>query len=473
MDLLNRSAAQMADGIRFGLFSGVQLIEASLARAAEVQAELNAFTIIDNTGALLAASNVDRMVAEGKPLPSLAGVPIVIKDLTPTKGMPTTLGSLTTGDGETHEDAIIVQRLRQAGSIIVAKSTTSEFAYSSFTRSKRFGITRNPWNVNRTPGGSSGGSAVAVATRVVPFAEGTDMGGSIRSPAAACGVVGFKPSLGRIPMTILPTPIDTISHFGPLAYSVEDAVAFVATTSGPSDLDLLSQMTPFQIGKCKLVGLKGLRFAFSLDLGYCAVSSDVEVVIRDAVARVREQGAIVDEIDIRWTRDVMDQWLLKWAAFLGLFPSGRPLESRKLMDPALARLIERGEVVTAASLKRTELLQSGMASDMAQIFGRYDAFLCPTNAITAPVAEASDSDFEGTVADGYMRAFDMTHPFNLVPTYPVISLPVGLAADGLPVGIQVVGRRYGDERLLSLAAGMEKIFARCPLSWTGASNLTT
>ena len=459
MGLLDRSAADMAAGIRAGDFRAVDLIEASLRRAEVVQERCNAFTCIDHDGALTAAAVVDRNQAAGRSSP-LAGVPVIIKDMTPTAGLPTTLGSWTTGDGRTDEDALIVSRLRSSGAIVVAKSTTSEFAFSSFTRSLRYGATRNPWRPDRATGGSSGGSAVAVAPRVAPFAEGPDMGGSIRSPAGACGTVGVKPSLGRIPMTILPTPIDTMSHFGPLARDVASATAFIHVTAGPSDLDLLSQVTPFDAAACGAARLAGLRFAVSMDLGYCAVSAIVRDSVEGALEALRSAGAEVVPVDIAWTRAAMDQWLRKWGAFLSLFPTGHGVENHERMDPALVDLIAGAERLTAGDLKRTELLQTDMARDMAAVFATFDALLCPTNAITAPMLDATDAEFEATLPGGRMRAFDMTHPFSLLASYPALSLPIGLASDGLPVGLQVIGPRYRDERLLSIAAGMEAAIGR-------------
>ena len=461
-NLLNLSATAMASAVRAGTVRAVDLVGASLVRAAAVQDRFNAFTVIDRDGAIAAAKTIDARRAAGEPLPPLAGVPIVVKDMTPTAGLPTTLGSWTTGESSSEDDALIVARLRAAGAVVVAKSTTSEFAFSSFTRSRRYGVTRNPWNPERTTGGSSGGSAVAVATRVVPLAEGTDMGGSVRSPAGACGTVGLKPSLGRIPMTILPTPIDTLSHFGPLSSDVAGAVAFLAATAGPSDFDLLSQVAPFDADACAPASLSSLRFAWSLDLGYCAVSEQVRSRLETALDALRAGGAEVVTVPVAWTRAVMDLWLRKWGAFLSLFPSGHGADNRARMDPSLVTLIEGAEALTAGDLKRTELLQADMAADMAAIFARFNAFLCPTNAITAPPAGADDADYEVTLPDGRMRAFDMTHPFNLLPTYPAISLPAGLAADGLPVGLQVVGPRYRDERLLAIAAAVEAALEPMP-----------
>ncbi len=460
------SVASLARGVRDGERTAADIVAAALERAHAVQTALNAFTVIDEAGALRAARAVDERRARGDRLPPLAGVPVVIKDMTPTAGLPTTLGSWTTGDGTGGEDALIVARLRAAGAVVVAKTTTPEFAHSSMTSSPRYGITRNPWDASRTCGGSSGGSAVAVTTGVVPFAEGTDMGGSVRIPAGACGTVGFKPSLGRIPMTILPTPIDTISHFGPLAASVADAVAFTVATAGPSDLDLLSQVHPFDAAACAPASLEGVRLAYSADLGYCAVSAPVRECMDAALARLRDAGAIATEVRLPWTREVLDAWLRKWGVLLAMFPSGRGEANRARMDPALVELIERGERTSAVELKRTELVQAAMAADLADVMDGHDALVCPTNATEAPPVDTPETDFERTDADGRLTTFDMAHPFNMLPTYPAISLPAGLTPAGLPVGLQIVGPRYRDERLLALAGGVERVLGTmCPPAW--------
>lgn len=461
-----RGAAALARAVRDGRRTAESIAGDALDRAHAVQGACNAFTAIDAPGATAAARAIDAARARGETLGPLAGVPVVIKDMTPTAGLPTTLGSWTTGegvDGPTGgEDAVVVARLRAAGAVVIAKSTTPELAHSSLTASPRYGITRNPHDRSRTSGGSSGGSAVAVATGVVPFAEGTDMGGSVRIPAGACGTVGFKPSLGRIPMTILPTPIDTISHFGPLAASVADAVAFVAATAGPSDLDLLSQPTRFDAAACAPASLRGLRLAHSPDLGYCAVSDAVRTSIESALDALRAAGAEVREVRLPWTRDVLDAWLAKWGVLLATLAGDGSARPRERMDPALVRLIEAGERLGAVELKRTELRQRAMAADLAAVFADHDALVCPTNATEAPPVEASDDDFEAVDADGRLLTFDMAHAFNMVPTHPAISLPVDPAPSGLPVGLQVVGPRYADERLLAVAWALEGVLGVAP-----------
>jgi Asp-tRNA(Asn)/Glu-tRNA(Gln) amidotransferase A subunit family amidase len=446
-----------AHDIRRAILAGETSCEAvvveALDRAKSVQQSLNAFTIILDEEALETARRLDRQDKAEAGL--LHGVPVAIKDMTPSKGHPTTLGSLTTGEGITDHDAVIVARLKAEGAIVIGKTTTPEFAFSSFTRSRRYGVTRNPWNLERTPGGSSGGSAVAVATGVVPLAEGTDMGGSVRIPAGACGVVGFKPSLGRIPMTILPTGLDTISHFGPLAASVADAALFVAATAGQHPADLLSLPGEFHLSETKPAGLAGVRFALSRDLGYCEVQSEVSDALQRTADELAQNGAEIVEISLPWTRAVYDEWAKPWNVLLASFPTAQSDEQLALMDPDLADWIRRSRALSGADLMRVDMLRKQMSLQLAEVFATCDALLCPTNAVEAPPAEARDADYEVDTPEGKFRAFDMAHAFNMVPALPVLSLPIGLTSSGLPIGMQIAGRPHANERLLALAGAIE------------------
>jgi len=452
---LDLPATEIAGGIRAGRFTAEIVVAESIRRAKAVSPLLNPFAVIREEQALDAARKADQAVSRGEATGPLHGVPFAAKDLTPTKGDLTTLGSWTREDWIPRETALCIRRLEEAGAILMGKTTSPEFAFSSFTNSPRWGITRNPWNPERTSGGSSGGSAVAVATGVVPFAEGTDMGGSVRIPSAFCGTVGLKPSLGRIPMTILPSVFDNISHFGPLARTVGDAIAFMEATCGPSDEDISSLPVRFVSPVAHGGSLEGKRFAFSMDLGYYHVEPQVRKVIRDAVAELRLAGAIVDEVPMHWTRAVNDEWFDLWCVFMSAF-FGETIERyRRDMDAAVVAMIERGLEMNATAYKRVELLRTAMWRDMAKLFESYDALLCPTCAITAPPVHETDDDYVATLADGRFKGLDITCPFNMLPQLPALSLPVGLAADGLPVGLQIVGRRFGDEHVLSHGAALE------------------
>lgn len=454
---LDLSATQIAAGIRTGLFSAEAIMAESIRRAKAIAGPLNPFVLIREEQALAAAGAADRAVAGGARLGPLHGVPFAAKDLTPTAGDLTTLGSWSSQDWVPTQTALCIRRLERAGAILMAKTTTPEFAHSSMTASPRWGVTRNPWNPERSSGGSSGGSAVAVACGVVPFAEGTDMGGSVRIPAAFCGIVGLKPSLGRIPMTILPSVFDNISHFGPMARRVGDAAAFLAAAAGPSDEDISSLPLEFRLSDAAAATLKNRRFALSLDLGYYSVQPQVEVVVRRAVDVLRAAGAVVEEVPLSWTRAVNDMWFDLWCVFMAAFFGNEVERWRDDMDPAVVAMIERANAMGATGYKRVELLRTAMWRDLAVLFERYEALLCPTCAVTAPLAGETDDDYTDTLPDGRYAGLDMTCPFNMLPQLPALSLPAGLAADGLPVGLQIVGRRFADEQVLAVAAALEAV----------------
>lgn len=457
--LLDGSALELAHAIQGGRVTAEAVIKLSLDRAHDLKDRLNCFTLLRDDQALTAARRLDHAISRGQKPGILAGVPFAAKDMTPTAGDLTTLGSWSSGDWVPEQSALVVRRLEAAGAILIGKTTTPEFAASSMCASPRWGATGNPFDPGRSSGGSSGGSAVAVAGRAVPFAEGTDMGGSVRIPAAFCGVVGVKPSLGRIPMTILPSQFDSLSHFGPLARSVSDAITFLDCTAGASDEDIFSLPLDFDVERARRGAaqgfLTGKRFALCVDLGIFSVQPEVEVVVRRAATRLQAAGAVVEEVSLPWTRAVVDQWVEMWAVFMSGYFGDRLAVCRERMDPYVVGLIEQGFALDATRYKRIELLRTLMWRDLVSLFTDYDCLLSATCAIVAPPLGLSDNDFLGTATDGKLAGLDMTCPFNMVPHCPALSLPAGLTPEGLPVGLQMVGNRYQDEDLLALALACE------------------
>jgi Asp-tRNA(Asn)/Glu-tRNA(Gln) amidotransferase A subunit family amidase len=460
-DLLLAPATYQAELIRTGRLSPVELMWATLERIAEVQPRLNAFSAIYEEDALAAAQRAERAVLAGDPIGPLHGLPIAIKDFTPIRGKITTRGSYAFAHWVPEEDPVIVERLLSAGAIVVGKTTTSELAYSSFTSTRLFGVTRNPWRQERTAGGSSGGSAVAVATGCAALAEGSDMGGSVRIPASFCGVVGLKPSLGRIPMDILPTSFDSISHFGPLARSVDDAALFLRVTQGPDDRDIQSLSPGLEVPIPVPRSVRGLRIALSVDLGYYDVDNDVEESVRRAAGRLAEGGAILQEISLDWSREINDAWLQYWGVFLAASFGDALSAYREQMDPPLVALMERGLAMGAVTFKRIEEVRTRQWRTLARLFSRYDALVCPTMARPAPPVSMTDSDFDFDDDRGRYVGLDMTCPFNLVGQCPAISIPCGNTVDDLPIGLQIVGRRFDDLTVLRL--GAELLPGVCPL----------
>ena len=452
-----RSAAELARQIARGERSSLDVVDAAFERIATVQGTLNPFCFLYEAEARDLAREADAVAAAGAALPPLHGVPVAIKDFTPLAGKRTTRGSYAFEHWVPDSDPVIVQRLRAAGAIIIARTTTPEFAFSSFTESPLWGITRNPWNPARTPGGSSGGSAVAVATGCVPLAEGTDMGGSVRIPAALCGVVGLKPSLGRIPMDILPTAFDSISHFGPLARTVEDAALFLSLTQGAHDADIRSLGDSPEYASLRPVSLVGKRIALSVDLGFYAVDREVEANTRSAADMLGELGAQVEEIDLGWSRQVVDAWFAYWGVFLAASFGGLREEHGSRMDPDVLRLMAEGDRMSAVEFKRLEFVFTEQWRVLAAAFERFDALICPTMALPAPEVGRDDSDFDWEDASGRYHGLDMTCPFNNVAPCPALSVPSGFTRDGLPTGLQIVGRRHHDRGVLEIGAALEPL----------------
>ena len=455
-DLLLQPAVELARLIRAGELSPVDLVDASLRRIDDVNPRLNAFCAVYAEEARADARRAEQAATSGSPLGALHGLPIAIKDFTPLRAKVTTRGSVALRNWIPQRDPVIVERMQAAGAIILGRTTTCELAFSSFTESPLHGITRNPWDPERTPGGSSGGSAVAVATGCVALAEGTDMGGSVRIPAALCGIVGFKPSLGRIPMDILPTVFDSISHFGALARCVDDAALFLSVAHGPDDRDIQSLMDRLKMEIPLPRDPRGKKIAMSVDLGFYSVDAEVERNLLHAANALRKRGFVVDEVELGWTREITDAWFDYWAVFQAA-SFGHLLEKfREEMDPKLVRLMDKGLAMGAVDFKRLEIVRTRQWESLARVLGDYVALLCPTTAVPAPPVGMDDTDFDWSDEAGRYHGLDMTCPFNNVGQCPAISVPSGQTAAGLPTGAQLVGRRYQDVELLQCAAALEE-----------------
>jgi Asp-tRNA(Asn)/Glu-tRNA(Gln) amidotransferase A subunit family amidase len=452
LELSYTPATELARRLRAGELSPVELVDNALARIEQVQPALNCFAFVYPEEARAAARQSERDLARGVGGP-LAGIPIAIKDLTPTAGKVTTMGSYAHEHWVPTESALLVERLLGAGAIMVGKTTTPEFAYSSFTQSPLWGITRNPWNLERSPGGSSGGSGAAVSAGCVPLAEGTDMGGSVRIPASWSGVVGLKPTFGRIPLDFIPSQFDTIQHFGPLARTVEDARLFVAVGQGADDRDIMS-LPALDLSGPLDRSARGLRLALSSDLGCFDVDPGVEATVRAAADALRDAGAEVEEVELGWTKEYVDAWTAHWGVYLAAY-FGDALDGfRERMDPQVVALMDAGLALGAVDFKRLEIVRTEGWKKLARVLADHHALLCPTMSRTAwPVDDNADALPDP--GDGRVHNLDMTSPFNYTSQCPVLSVPAGLGPDGLPVGLQIVARRYDDDLALRIGAALE------------------
>lgn len=360
----------------------------------------------------------------------------------------------------------MVRALRRSGAILIGQTTTPEFAHTLQTDSPLWGVTRNPHDPRRTPGGSSGGSAAAVASGCVPLAEGSDMGGSVRIPAAWCGIVGLKPALGRIPMDVLPGLFDNISHHGPLARCVDDARLFLAATQGPDDADVMSIPGPLDLAAALVPDVTGLRVGLSVDLGSWAVHPEIAAAVKATAGRLADAGAIVEPVNPGFTAQDDDAWHRLWAVFMAAYYGSVVEQFHDRMDPDVLSLIAEGSATSAVEHKRVELRRTDVWRRLATVLADHDVLLCPTMAHPPWPAAKSDRPVAlPTDAAGY-HSPDMTAVFNLVSPCPVISVPCGYHRDpehaGLPIGAQIVGRRWREDTVLRVARTVEALGLSAP-----------
>ncbi|MGD9705569.1 MAG: amidase [Acidimicrobiia bacterium] len=450
-----RSAGDLSSLIRARQLSATEAVSNALARIGDVGSTLNCFTAVWHDDALAAARAADDAVASGAALGPLHGVPVAVKDTTPVGGRRTTLGSYTHEHWVPARDAHVVAALRRAGAVIVAQTTAPEFAHSLITDSPLWGVTRNPWDLSRTTGGSSGGAGAAVASGCVPLAEGSDMGGSVRIPAAWCGIVGLKPGLGRIPMDSMPSLFDNISHHGPLARCVDDARLFLAATQGPDDADIMSITTPLDLSQPVAGDVHGLRLALSIDLGCWAVDVEIEAAVRAAADALRAAGAVVEEVDLPMTARDEAVWMDLWAVFMAGYYGHLVEEHHDRMDARVLELISHGNTLSAAHVKRLDIERTDLWRRVASVFADHEAILCPTMAVPPGPAAKVDWDHAPPPDDGRYHAPDMTAVWNLVSPCPALSVPCGQHGDTLPIGLQVVGERWREDTVLRVGRAVE------------------
>jgi aspartyl-tRNA(Asn)/glutamyl-tRNA(Gln) amidotransferase subunit A len=446
--------SSLADSIRHRDVRSADAVEASLAAIAA--SNLNAIAYLDADGARRQAVEIDRRIAAGEDPGLLAGVPLLVKDLEHARGMPTTYGSVVFKDNLVDHDSTHVARLRASGAVIVGKSTPSEFGLVAYTATKLHGVTRNPWNLERTPAGSSGGSAAAVSGGLVPAATASDGGGSIRIPAAYTGLVGMKGTFGRIPRGPGVPNGPLTSNWGTVARSVRDAARWYDVTSGYDPRDAFS--LPRIDGWEDALGtrdLAGLRVAVAPDLGAAVLEREVERMVNEAAdALVAETGMRRVDAQIRFPEKAA-AWLNAGAP--GLFndlkdfwPDCRDdltYEIRAGME-----FMERYRVWHAASVDRFRMQ---LNEAMADIFEQVDIVLCATNPLEPFAAEGPMPSRVDGVRVGRHNNGALTIPAN-ISGYPAISIPAGLSTNGLPVGLQAYARRHEDPLLLDLALAVER-----------------
>ncbi|WP_028057427.1 amidase [Candidatus Solirubrobacter pratensis] len=434
-------AHELLDGYRAGTLSPVEALESALARIESANPAVNAFRLVDADAAQAAAEASQERWRRGAPRGLLDGVPVAIKDVFPTRGWPTLRGSLTVAaDRDWPDDAPAVAALRRHGAVLVGKTTTPEFGWKGITDSALDGVTRNPWDVTRTSGGSSGGSAVALASGMVALALGSDGGGSIRIPCGFCGLPGIKPTFGRAPAWP-PSVFGILSHVGPMGRTVPDVALLLDVMCEPDARDWAALEPPPQPFRDTLSqGIRGLRIAFSPDLGHVRVDPEVAALVERAAARLEALGAHVEAIDPGF-EDPRPAFDALWSA--GAAKQRAALSDTGRVDPGFLRWAERGQALTVLEYLHALDRRDALGRRMAAFHGAWDLLITPTLPIPAFQAGRDTPDGEGEWPDWT----PFTYPFNLTQQ-PAGTVPCGFTAAGLPAGLQIVGPRYGDATVL-------------------------
>ncbi|MFF4045069.1 amidase [Streptomyces chartreusis] len=448
-DLTALTAVQLLDGYRKGDFSPLDATRATLERAERIQPEVNAFVRLTADEALARADESAERWRRGEPAGLLDGVPVTVKDILLLRGSPTLRGSKTVADkGHWPEDAPSVARLRAHGAVFLGKTTTPEFGWKGVTDSPLSGVTRNPVDPTRTAGGSSGGAAAAVALGAGPLALGTDGGGSVRIPAAFCGIFALKPTYGRVPLYPA-SAFGTLAHVGPMTRDAADAALLLDVIGAPDSRDWSAlPPAPGPFAAALSGGVRGLRVAYSPSLGgQVAVRPAVAAAVRRAVERLAGLGAYVAETDPDFT-DPVDAFHTLWFTGAARVTQHLGPHQRELLDPGLREICGVGARMSALDYLAAVDVRMELGRRMGRFHDSYDLLLTPTLPITA--FEAGAEVPKGSGHRRWTGWTPFTYPFNLTQQ-PAATVPVGTDGDGLPVGLQIVAARHRDELVLRAA----------------------
>lgn len=458
-------AAEIARGVRARELSPVEVLEASLARVEALNPTINA-VVTPDPRAMDAARDLERRIAAGEDPGVLAGVPVGIKDVTQVGGLRTTFGSPLFADHHPEDDALVVRRLRAAGAVILGKTNCPEFAAGGNTFNEVFGRTHNPWNPERSAGGSTGGGAAGLVTGMMALAEGTDLGGSLRIPASFCGVVGLRPSVGLVPTVPSDYAWDTLQVTGGMGRTAGDVALFLQATAGPSPEAPLAQPVAGRdfVAAAGRRDARGLRIAYCRDVAGIGIDAEVERVCRDAAFSLRDAGATVEEIelDLAYGRKAFLTLRGMWFVSM-LYPHLHHLER---FGANVANNIRAGLATSVEEIGAAEAARKRIRADFAALFARYDHLLTPTMAVPPfPVVENYPRTVGGREMETYVDWIAPTYVLSLTGL-PVGSVPAGLDGEGMPCGLQVVGRPFGEEEVLGTMAVIERLrpIGRPPLA---------
>lgn len=464
--ITHQSAAGIARRIRDGEVSPTVVVDAVLDRIRERNERTNAFVTVTEDLAHEMATRAETAIENGELLGPLHGVPVAIKDLDDVAGVRTTSGSLLFEDRIATDDDIFVERLRAAGAIVVGKTNTPEFGLGTTTDNRIVGPTGTPFDPSRVSGGSSGGAAAAVAERLVPLAQGSDTGGSIRIPASFSGVYGLKPTFGLVPNVSRPNGFVThtpFSHYGPLTRTVEDAALMLDVMAGSHPRDPFSIPAKDHYQSAVDEPVDELRIAFSPDMGIFPVEPAVRDVLDEAVSAFEAAGATVDFHDPSFRHDnddIVDAYYVfaraRWQALFdeleaqGFDPRG---DDRDRLRPYLVDVILESDPPTFREYRRAESVRTAVVDDLADLFEEYDILATATTATTAFLHGEEPESIDGTDIEP-LRGWLLAHPFNF-SGQPAASIPAGFV-DGLPVGMQIAGSRFDESQILAASAAFER-----------------
>jgi aspartyl-tRNA(Asn)/glutamyl-tRNA(Gln) amidotransferase subunit A len=455
-DICLKPASELLELYRGKALSPVEVTRNCLERITALDEKLNAWCLVDEEAALSSARESEIRWMKGQPQGLVDGVPTAIKDLILTRGWPTLRGSRTVNKNQTwDDDAPCVARLREHGAVLIGKTTTPEFGWKGVTDSPLTGITRNPWNVDMTSGGSSGGSASAVATGMAALAIGTDGGGSIRIPCGFTGLVGIKATFGRVPAWPL-SPFGTVSHVGPMTRTVTDSALMLSVIGGPDFRDWYELPETHQDYRIGLEnGVKGLRIAYSRDLGYVSVDSDIAALV-DRAARVFEElGAHVEAVDPGFA-DPWECFTRTWYAGAANMAATLSAEQRELLDPGLDEIMQQGESFSLEQYMQSQNERGALGSHMRRFHQDFDLLLTPS--LPIPAFPAGQEVPDQMASERWSSWTPFTFPFNLTGQ-PAASVPCGLTPAGLPAGLQIVGDKYDEALVLQACHAFE---SACP-----------
>lgn len=459
-----RSAVEIADDVRAGRLRAADVVAHHLERIRRLDGPIGAFVFVDEAGALAAAEAVDARVRGGEDPGPLAGVPFGVKELEDVEGWPHPRGSRVLADRVAATTSTQVTRLRRAGAVPVGLTASPEMGAASYTASLLHGVCRNPWNPVLTPGGSSGGSGAAVALGLVPFATGSDSGGSLRIPASYCGLVGFKGTYGRVPRGPLYVGLPNVRNYGALTRTVRDTARYLDAVVGADERDPLSLPHPGWSFEARLgdVPLAGLRIAWSEDLGFGACDPAMARLVREAASElVRATGLRETACAVR-LEDPHEVWPILLAPDLHELYAPFFPERADEMFPVLALMLQVTSSLGVRDFARAGLVRDRLVQGLAEVFETVDLLLLPTTAVPAFAAEGPMPTEIAGRALTPLGSVAQTYAFNL-SGHPAVSVPAGMLG-GAPVGLQIVGRRHEDLTVLAVAAAFERLRPWPPLA---------